>query len=340
MGSGRRVFVTALLLSLAVHLLLAGNARRWWNAPAPEIPFPIEAHLLGGEATPSRQARESRSVRASPTAPPQAEPPPQPEAPPPDQATPAVVEAAPVSEPTLAVTPTAPPSPAPVLAAPEPTPPAPIPPPPRALRALPHQLTLVYQVQAGDGGFTAGRTTYTWLAREGRYSLVGVTEATGITALFVSGKIVQTSEGRITDTGLQPEQFWIAKGDKRQAPVRMDWIQNRLLLPGGGIELPPLTQDLLSFPFHLAMTARDEDGEWRLPVTNGKKLRDYDFSIVGREMVPVGEVPVETLHLQGGRPGEGALDVWLAPGRHWLPLRIRTLDQKGKVLVLSLEQAG
>lgn len=338
MGSGRRVFVMALLLSLAVHLLLAGSARRWWHGPAPEISFPIDAHLLEGDTPPSRPARESQSVSASPTARIQTESPPQPQVPPPDQTPPAAVEAAPVSEPTPAVPPEPPPTLAPVLADPEPTSPAP--PPPRALRALPNQFTLVYQVQAGDSGFIAGRTTYTWLAREGRYNLVGVTEATGITALFISGKIVQTSEGRITATGLQPEQFWIAKGDKRQAPVRMDWPQNRLLLPDGGIELPPLTQDLLSFPFHLAMTARDEDGEWRLPVTNGKKLREYDFRILGRETVPVGEVPVETLHLQGGRPGEGTLDVWLAPGRHWLPLRIRTLDQKGKVLVLSLEQAG
>jgi hypothetical protein len=178
---------------------------------------------------------------------------------------------------------------------------------------------------------------YTWQARDGRYSLVSVAEATGLIALFASGKIVQSSEGRVTTSGLQPEQYTMAKGDRGQPPVQFDWGQKRLLLPGGGIELPELAQDLLSFAFHLAMTVRDGDGEWRLPVTNGKTLREYGFRIVGHETLTVGENTVETLHLLGGRPGTGSLDVWLAPSRHWLPTRIRTLDQKGKTLVLSLE---
>jgi hypothetical protein len=45
---------------------------------------------------------------------------------------------------------------------------------------------------------------------------------------------------------------------------------------------------------------------------------------------------VETLHVQGSRAGDGSLDVWLAPTRHWLPMRIRTQDEKGKVIELNL----
>ena len=109
----------------------------------------------------------------------------------------------------------------------------------------------------------------------------------------------------------------------------------------GGSELAPQTQDLMSFPFQLALWVREDDAEWSLPVTNGKKLRDYRFRVIGREQLATGETRVETLHLQGGRAGEGSLDVWLAPARHWLPVRIRTLDQKGKVIVLTLQdEAG
>jgi hypothetical protein len=49
---------------------------------------------------------------------------------------------------------------------------------------------------------------------------------------------------------------------------------------------------------------------------------------------------VETLRLQGSRSGEGSLDVWLAPDRDWLPVRIQMLDQKGKVIVLILQDSG
>lgn len=341
MSRGRRVFVSALLLSMAIHALLAGNAAHWWLAPAREIPFPIEAHLLGQAAPsaipePQPAARTSApspraiSEAAAPapemaeaTPPPVSSPapaPPEPEAIRPD--------ALPQTETPAQVAP-GPPVPAPA--------PAPAAAPARALRALPEKLALVYAVQAGEGGFNIGRTAYTWQARDGRYSLTSVAEATGLIALFASGKIVQSSEGRVTASGLQPELYALAKGDRRQPPVQFDWGQRRLLLPGGGIELPELAQDLLSFAFHLAMTVRDGDGEWRLPVTNGKTLREYGFRIVGHETLAVGESAVETLHLLGGRPGSGSLDVWLAPSRHWLPTRIRTLDQKGKTLVLSLE---
>ncbi len=339
MSRGRRVFFSALLLSLAIHVLLAGNAAHWWQPATREIPFPIEAHLLG-RPTPAAVPAPPPTAKASAPAP---------------EILPEV--AAPVSEasetlpaPAASSTP-APPEPetirpaalpqaetsaqaAPIPPPPESTPPVP---PPRALRALPEKLTLVYAVQAGEGGFGVGRAAYTWQARDGRYSLVSVAEATGLIALFASGKIVQSSEGRVTASGLQPELYALAKGDRRQPPVQFDWTQKRLILPGGGIELPELTQDLLSFAFHLAMTVRDGDGEWRLPVTNGKTLREYGFRIVGHETLAVGENPIETLHLMAGRPASGSLDVWLAPSRHWLPTRIRTLDQKGKTMVLSLE---
>ena len=343
MGRGRRIFLWSLLLSLAAHLLLAGNAPRWWSAPAQEIPFPIEAQLLASPApavSPPAQAAPPAAPRpGNPPAPADATPAPPPvegprvEAPaPPDHP-------APLAPPTRTPEPAAPvppdPPAVPAAAAAAPTePPAPA---PRALRRLPERLSLRYAVQIGDAGFNAGRSVYTWQARDGRYSLASNTEATGITALFVGGKILQTSEGTVTATGLQPEQFWISKGSKEAPPVRMDWANGQLLLPRANVALPALTQDLLSFSFHLAMTVRDDDGTWRIPVTDGRKLRDYEFRIVGRETLKRGEIDSDTLHLQGGRPGEGNLDVWLAPAHFWLPARIRTLDNKGKTLVLDLE---
>jgi hypothetical protein len=210
----------------------------------------------------------------------------------------------------------------------------------RAARRLPDILTLRYGVQPGEDGFIIGRTTYSWKTQQGRYSLVSVTEATGVTALFVSGKIIQVSEGKVTKEGLQPELFWIQKGKNRQPPVRFEWLQKRLMLPEGGVELLPKTQDLNSFPFHLAMLVGASDADWSLPVTNGKKLREYHFHVVGSQLLEMEGKQVETLRLQGSRSGEGSLDVWLAPDRDWLPVRIQMLDQKGKVIVLILQDSG
>lgn len=332
MGRPPPIFVAALLLSSLFHLAWLGQAGRWWALPAAEVPFPIEARIDHVTPTAAPASPPARVKRGSPPRPPvSARVPaaPEPVAPPPAPAPSPPEPAAPEPAPIQPVEPA-------------PTPPSqsstePAPPPVPTARALPPRLHLRYAVQSGADGFTLGLASYTWQVRDGRYSLVSVAEASGITALFVSGKIVQTSEGRVTPAGLQPDQFWIAKGSRRQAPAQFDWTQRRLILPGGAVALPDAAQDLMSFPFHLAMTVEDGASAWRLPVTNGKRLKEYDFRLMGRESLPLAGTPVDTLHVQGSHPEEGSLDVWLAPARHWLPVRIRTLDQKGKAMVLSLE---
>jgi hypothetical protein len=339
---GQRIFLVALVVSLLAHLLAVGSSSRWWTPPAREIPFPIEARLNLAEppavppASPRAERnprkREAASIRAEAPAAisrvtdtqskPESAPPELPQAP---VAIPAPPPESPASPPELAQSAATAPPAAPIAAA------------PRALRNLPERIALRYSVQSGEDGFTLGQTTYNGQFRDGRYSLVSVTEATGITALFVSGKIIQTSEGRVTANGLQPDQFWSMKGEKRLPPVRFDWAQQRLMLPDGGVELPPQAQDLLSFPFHLAMLVGEGDSEWSLSVTNGRKLREYHFQALGPEQLAIGDSRVETLHLRGSRSGEGSLDVWLAPTRYWLPVRVRTQDMKGKVIVLTLQ---
>lgn len=348
MPNGQRIFIAALLLSLLAHLVVAGSSSHWWTPPASEIPFPIEAHLLLPESAPvvapvsslapvaaMRQTVTEPQHGRSPHALPEETPTALSELP--NPAEPVVVaQAAPVEEPTPAVPLPAtqqelPPKQQAVAAEPQPA---------RSLRSLPQQLVLRYGVQSGEDGFTLGESLYSGWIRDGRYSLSSVSEATGVAAMFVSGKIIQRSEGSIGPDGLQPERFWGEKGSRVQTPVRFDWPAGLLALPGGSVELPARTQDLLSFPFHLAMTVRETDGAWTLPVTNGKKLRNYQFEIMGRETLSLRDQRVEALRVQGSRAGEGSLDVWLAESHHWLPVKIRTLDQKGKVIVLTLLEGG
>lgn len=341
MPRAHRILVSALLASLAVHLLMLASAGSWWTPPVEEIPFPIEASLVPPPTkevlAPPLAKPKPKAIQAAPVAPaaiktPESSPPvtPEPVAAPPALAV-VVAPVKPVIE-----TPTPPPSPAP--ATPEPAAAEPALPP--ALRNLPERLNLRYAVRAGDGGFNLGQAIYSWQQRDGHYSLVSIAQATGLASLFVSGKLVQTSEGAITAHGLQPDQYWLSRSERRQDTARFDWGSGRLVQGNNGVELPAGSQDVLSFPFHLAMTVGSLTTEWTLAVTNGRKLREYQFRNLGQERLVQGEAEIDTLHLQGSRSGEGTLDVWLAPSRHWLPLRIRTLDQKGKVMVLSLEEAS
>jgi hypothetical protein len=344
MNSSRRVFVSALLLSLGVHLLLAGNAPQWWRTPATEVPFPIEALL-------SPATVETATTPRAVSTPPRAPAPPRPDSPPPepppenpdvgapDPVTPAVesasekavgvtrepvVEAPPASA-TEASTPSQPPAREPESK------------PMRAVRKLPEKLVLRYEVRSGEEGFSLGQATYTWGVAGDLYTLDSVAEATGLAALFTQARIVQSSKGRLGPTGLMPERFSMERNSKRHYSARFDWEGRRLFLPKD--EVVPLldhTQDLLSFPFHLAMTIADEDTAWIQPVTNGRMLKGYRFVQVGRETLERDGKVLHTLHLRGTRAFEGSLEVWLAPDLHWLPVRIRTEDTKGRVTDLRL----
>ncbi len=208
-----------------------------------------------------------------------------------------------------------------------------------ALRQLPSQFKMTYAVKMGEDGFTAGRATYLWRSEKGRYSLVNTIEATGLASLFMSGRIIQLSEGAFDETGLRPEQYWLQRNARKQDSARFNWVAKQLSLSGGseGASLLPQTQDLLSFPFHLAMTGRAGEAEFILSVTNGKRLQAYTFNVLGEEVLRMGESDVNVLHMQGRREGEGTLDVWLDLRHGGLPLRIKTLDMKGKAIVLEAE---
>lgn len=332
-----RVLIGALAVSLAAHLILLGSAGERWFGPAGELAFPIEARLTTPE--PARPARPARMPAPGPSQPP----------PPPDPAPTPAPEPAPAAE-----APPPPPMPAtaepvvqpatPVPAQATATAPAPPVPPKRPRRrSLPDNLTLHYAVQSGEGdsGFVAGHANYIWHSRNGRYSLVSTVEATGLAALFVSGRIIQVSEGTLDEAGLRPDLYWLQRNERRQDVARFNWDARQLVLEGrGGASLLPQAQDLLSFPFHLAMTAVEGEADFLLGVTNGRKFNEYAFRVQGRERMEARGQALDTLHLRGTREGEGALDVWLDLGRNGLPVRIRSLDRKGKVMELRLEGAA
>ncbi len=169
--------------------------------------------------------------------------------------------------------------------------------------------------------------------------MVSTVHATGLTALFVSGQIVQVSQGRVNKGGLQPEQYWLERSGRKQDAARFDWPHNQLALAGDqpAQALKSQAQDLLSFPFQLALTVRENEPDFVFWVTNGRNLRDYNFHVIGLEAVSLPAQQLEALHVQGTRAGEGTLDVWLDLAKSGLPVRISTRDEKGKTMVLRLE---
>lgn len=264
-----------------------------------------------------------------------------PQAPPPPAAQPAPKPAAkpkpaPAAKaPATAAAPALPAPPVPAAAAapapPEPAaPPAAVPPPAPPPARLPSHGRIHFTVFKGEQNFEVGRTVHEWQIADGRYRLTGVTETTGLAALFKSVQVSYESRGKIGPAGLQPETF-VARKNGSETGDRADFDWNAGSVVQGKDQrrqsLPPGAQDFISFYYAFGDLAPLGD-RVDLPVSTGRKLDTVRFLRVGEEVLelPIGQVP--TLHLRAS--GETTTEVWLATDRLLLPVKIRHIDKKGE----------
>lgn len=311
MGRSLRPWGVALGLSLLLHIGLGWLLPQWEAAPDAS---PFEVQLASVPAP----------VVASPPPPPQPAPEPQAE-PAAEAAAPEAVIAESVDAVAVPVEQAPAAEPASIEAAAPP------------LNALPPRLDLRYQVRYG---LASGEQTLLWVNEGARYTLTSVAGATGLAGMFYRGRFVQTSRGRITPRGLQPEEFWDQRGDKRSS-ARFDAAHGDLALePAKGaprhFSYQGDVQDALSLFFQLALTAPPPDGKLTFTVFNGKKLRDYTYEVRGEVMLETALGTLRTLHLARVADGDGRFEAWLAIDRHYLPVRVLKSDDKGSEMELAV----
>lgn len=343
MRHGRRVAALAVLASLGLHALLLGGLRGLSsNAPPPPEVHIVDARLVTGPPPASRPApAPPPGVRPKPSPPPQPAPPSEPasqsepveavtaDSPPPDSST-SFDDAAtptPLSTPQAEAVSTPP--------GPTTTNPDTVPAPP--LNALPARIDMRFSLHYG---LASGEQTLVWINEGQRYTLTSVAAATGLTGMFYRGRFVQTSRGRITPQGLQPEEFWDQRGDKR-ASARLDAAggQVSLTTTRGDIRHFPYAagmQDALSLFLQLALTAPPPDGALRFAVFNGKKVRDYVFAVRDEVELDTALGPLRALHLVRIDNPDERFEAWLAIDRHYLPVHVLRRDDKGNEITLRV----
>ena len=208
------------------------------------------------------------------------------------------------------------------VATPEPEPkPAALPPP---LNRLPPRITLVYRARYG---VASGKQTLLWVSDGDRYTITSVITASGFASLAFPGKLVQTSRGRITAQGLQPEEFWDQRGDKRRQS-RFDYTANLIQSESHkGVRTDPLPaglQDVQSLLFQIALTAPPAvDSE--SAVFTGKKVRNYRYRVIGEEVLdtPMGALRALRMVRIADEDAE-RFEIWLAVDRDYLPIKLAT----------------
>jgi hypothetical protein len=184
-------------------------------------------------------------------------------------------------------------------------------------------------------GFGSGRAHYRYQAEpQSRYSLRSEMEAVGLASIAFSGKRIETSIGRITEQGLQPEAYRVevtGKPDKLQA-ANFDWSSNKLTLKTAKKEtledLPEGTQDFLSFMYQFMFVPPLERMEW--PLTNGKMVRVYNYQFISEEVIATKFGLINTYHIaKSSGDSEEKTDVWLAEDYRFIPIKILKITKDG-----------
>jgi hypothetical protein len=339
-----RAFWIGLGLSLALHVFLLAKGRfempRWEEDPPLEARLeavePVAAPLPGEPPADKAIGPAEASPRAQPQQAP-ALPAPMPAAPV-AQAVPSAEAAAHLADPArvepalpLSAAPATPQTAQPYAALTEAA---------KNLRELPARIEIVYELN----GLLSGRQTHVWQRNGQSYSLETSGEVTGLAGLFVSGKMVQKSRGRIGGLGLMPEYYEMQRFSGKKETLTFDYDANTIESSRTDakrgtrtLALPmlPGAQDPLSSIYQLALAA--QDGKNGLIVAaSSKKVKGYPYRMLGTETqrTPLGEM--KTLHIvRAGDTEKSGTHLWLAPEQHSLPVKVIYVDEDGTEWVLE-----
>lgn len=189
---------------------------------------------------------------------------------------------------------------------------------------FPPSVLLTYDVtrsSAGGLSAAAGTAQLTWRTDGARYEL----DVDG-----APGRL--HSEGTGSDAGIAPRRASEEAGGVTLV-TEFDGDGHRVLFRAAGTEAPDYVgvQDRASLLMQLAGIGLADPDQMtdtvEVVVAGARDLRVARFQVLGQEDVATAAGAVAAVHLaERAPPGQGRLDVWLAPQRGWLPVQIRIDD--------------
>ena len=196
-----------------------------------------------------------------------------------------------------------------------------------------------FDVRTEIDGSTQGNAIITFdSVPNEQYQIKWLTQPSGVAALFI-GDLLQTSEGELTKAGLRPKQYIYQfgnKADKARSAI-FDWQAKKVTLQTSkGLKTEDLAegaQDLLSFMYQFMYVAPLQ--AMQIAITNGKKMRVYDYAFAGEENVNSALGELKTVHIvHTGSGDEDKTELWLAIDYQFVPVKIRKTEAEGKVYEL------
>jgi hypothetical protein len=196
-------------------------------------------------------------------------------------------------------------------------------------------------------GQKLGQVSDTFTRSGSRYTLVSEARATGPLKMLWPGTMRLESTGMVTPQGLRPTLFQHARSDAphKLATARLDWTQHSIAYQykGEACQVNGLqngAQDQLSQLYQFMFVPSLPD-DYSLQVVSGRDLNDYQYarSDGGAIQTPLGALATQRYQRITQKPDQKAVDVWVAPGRHNLPVQIR-VNEDGVTLEQRLVRAS
>jgi hypothetical protein len=208
------------------------------------------------------------------------------------------------------------------------------------IRDLPAHIEIVYELN----GMLSGRQSHVWQRSGQNYTLEATGEITGLAGLFVSGKLIQKSRGRIGELGLMPDKYEMERVSGKKEILRFDYDSNVIEFSRPEskrgvrtLEMPllPGAQDPLSSIYQLAMAAQDGKSGF-IVAASGKRVKGYPYRTLGPEKIKTALGEIKTLHVtRAGDSEKGGVHLWLAPEQYALPVKVTYVDEDGTEWVLE-----
>lgn len=203
---------------------------------------------------------------------------------------------------------------------------------------------LSYRVAAQQKGFSlSGEALLTWRAGAGKYA------ASAESRVPLLGKISDNrSHGTVDASGLAPAEFYEKR--YRKDPTTTVFNRDSKLIIFADGKTAPLKggeQDRVSVTWQLASVARaagerfKPGSEWTFVVASRKDAEPWTFRVGKREKVSTGVGELEAVHVtRAVRPGnkDQTLDIWLAPGKEWYPVKLKFTDNGNEAVEQTLEK--
>lgn len=197
---------------------------------------------------------------------------------------------------------------------------------------VPARIEMKYKVSIGPLKIGEGLDVF---EHDGKtYSVVSESSTAGVAALVYRLNIRREAKGTITAAGLRPLTFSEKRNDQLKRSVTFDWAAGKVELFDGDkkqtVALPANTWDSTSFAWNFAF-AQPDGKDLQIYVTDGRRVTEYKYNVVGREKLDTAMGEIETVHVKKFQDPDDkrGFDVWLALNQYFLPVRIRATEKDG-----------